>query len=149
MKLTQAVKNYFKTLRYPTEHTVEFMQKFVMPYWRKWREFNPSGTVDEALADFFHLNDRKVYHANALKDFNMPGQWMKTAGVGTYHAKGPRAVKRGQYMLLVVDRVDGTAKVEIELAGKYRIFTLQRFEFETLKDWIDVSETVTGLRHRD
>lgn len=147
MRLPQKIKSFFKLEDFgATDATVELMRMFILPFMRKW---DPGASVDDTIGAFFNIDHRRIYHGNAKKAFRMPGQWMKTGAVGTYHHKLNNSIVKGQYMLIVVDRKDGTAKIDVEMLGKTRTYLLQRFEFETLKDWIEISETNFIPRHRD
>lgn len=107
---------------------------FILPFGASW---DPRASVDDMVAEFFAVNSRRFYHGTAIKNFNMPGVYLHT-NVKTTGLKGPRAVTKGQYMLIVVDQKDQQTKVQIELTGKEREYRLTRAETEFLKDCVEV-----------
>lgn len=109
---------------------------WLLPFMKLW---NSRASVDDAVAAFFNEEHRKFYHGNAKRAFKLPGMYLKTGAVATRRF-GARDVVKGQYMLIVVDKKDQTAKVEIEVAGKERCFLLSRAEFEYLQDQVEVRE---------
>lgn len=145
MRLKQKLKTFFKA-ETSSESAVELLRMFIIPFMKKW---NPRASVDDALAAFFSLDDRKIVEAVAKRAFKMPGQYLLAGASGTY--KHPyKEIKKGETMLIVVDRKDGTAKIDVIIDGKTRTFKLKRFEFESLKDWVDITDAKSvSTRHRD
>jgi len=109
---------------------------FILPFMKAW---NPRASVDDALAAFFALDDRKIYHGNAKKPFKMPGEYKIKETLWGRRAPH-RDVAKGQYMLIAADRKSQTARVDIELMGKERSFKLSRAELEYLKDKVEMRE---------
>lgn len=140
MNLKRKLKNFFvgqkNSKQEASESAVELLRMFILPFMKAW---NPRANVDDTLAAFFSLDDRKIYHGNAKKPFKMPGEYSITAA--RFGRKAPiRDVSKGQYMLIVADRKDMTAKIDIELLGKNRTFKLTRAELEYLKDRVEMRE---------
>ncbi len=109
---------------------------FILPFMKAW---DPKASVDDAVAAFFAIEDRKFYHGNAKKSFKMPGQIL-IAGNRPVPRFGAREVTQGQYMLLAVDRRDQSARVDIRLTDKDRTFLLTRAELEYIKGNLEVKE---------
>lgn len=135
MRLKQKLKSYFKT-KQSSDTAVELLRMFILPFMAVW---NPRASVDDAVMEFFGVEDRKFYHANAKKAFKMPGKVLM-AGNRPVPRFGARDVVLGQYMLLAVDRADQTTRVDINMVGKDRTFLLTRAELEYIKDHIEVRE---------
>lgn len=133
--LKQKIKTFFKN-KDTSDASVEFLRMWLMPFMKRW---DPHAGVDDAIGAFFAVEHRKVYHGNAKRGFKLPGQYMKAGRVPTKRF-GPRDVTKGQYMIIVVDKKDQTAKIDINLAGKERTFLLSRAELEFLKDQVEVKE---------
>ncbi len=131
------LKSYFKT-RDTSEHGVELIRMFILPFRRLW---DPDGELDASVEAFFGIEHRKIYSGTARRDFKMPGLWMKTAARAVVKSPdGIRAIVKGQKMLLIVDQKDQITRVGIEVKGKEFTFKLSRAELEFIKDYVDVKE---------
>lgn len=128
----QKLKTFFKA-RESSESAVELLQKFIIPFSRGMRRVS----VDDVLAAFFAIDDRQFVYAKALRDFKMPGKFY-IAGNRPVLGAGPRTIKEGQTLLLVPDRREGTMRIEAVIEKRECNFLLERFEIETIKEWIDV-----------
>lgn len=135
MSFKHKVKTFFRN-KDTSETSVELLRHFILPFMRLW---NPNASVDDAIAAFFAVNERRFYHGTAKKPFMMPGHLMK-AGDRVSRLKGPRNVTKGQYMLLAVDRKDQNARIDIKIAGKDKTFKLSRAEMEFLKDYVEIRD---------
>jgi hypothetical protein len=135
MNLKRKLNSFFKTKR-SSDAGVELLKMFILPFMKAW---NPRAGVDDALAAFFVLDDRKIYHGNAAKAFKMPGEYKITESLWGRRAPH-RVVAKGQYMLIAADRKSQTARVDVELMGKERSFKLSRAELEYLKDKVEMRE---------
>lgn len=134
-RLKHKLKAFFKT-RDTSEHGVELLRMFILPFKELW---NSQARPDEVIEAFFATEHRKFYHGIAKRDFKMPGQ-VFMAGNRPVQRFGARDVLEGQKMLLAVDKKDQNARVDITLEGKYRTFLLTRAELEHLKSCIKVME---------
>lgn len=134
MSLRQKVKRFFKANE-ASDSAVELLRQFILPFGKSW---DPKAGVDDMVAAFFAVNDRKFFHGTAKRNFNLPGQYIHS-NIHLMQKKGPRAVTQGQYMLIVVDAKDQQTKVQIELAGQEREYRLTRAETEFLKDYVEVT----------
>ncbi len=138
MSLKFKLKAYFKT-KDTSEHAVEFMRMFILPFMKVW---NPDASIDAAVEAFFGMNDRKFFYGVARRDFDMPGYYMKAGNRPVVRSMGGlRAIVKGQQMLLAVDRRDNTARIDVVMNGKDCTFKLSRAELEFIKDYVDVKET--------
>lgn len=135
MNLKQRFKSFFKT-KNATDATVELTRMFILPFVAKW---NSRAPLEHAIGAFFSERHRKFYHANAKKSFKMPGH-VFIAGNRTIQRFGNRDVAKGQYMLIVLDNKDKTAKVQIKILDKEREFLLTLPELEYLKDLVELKE---------
>ena len=122
LRLKQRLKSFFKADQ-TSDAAVELLQYFIIPFSRGMK----------------HAGVDDVVYARANRDFKLPGKYFG-AGNRPIYGLGPRAVKGDQTMMLVLDRVDETVKVELKLNGSEHNYLLEKFEFETIKDWIDVIE---------
>lgn len=113
-----------------SESAVELLQMFILPFSRMW---DSKASVDDALAAFFATEDRKIQSGRARINFLMPGLWMREGGMPKKRYKN-RSVKAGTELLIVVDRKDQTAKIDVLVGGVEHTFLLTRGEFEYLKD---------------
>lgn len=135
MSVKQRLKSLFQA-RSGSEYAVELAQRFLIPFMRYYNK----QSLDESLADFFALNQRKIFYAKATRSFQLPGKYLVAGnrpiqGVGSQEI---RNIKLGKVLLIVLDSVDQTAKVEIVVNDQSHCFLLERFEFETIKDWIKI-----------
>lgn len=128
------LRSFFKA-RESSEHAVELLEKWIIPFSRGMKRAG----IDDVIAAFFALNSRKFFWLRAVRDFTLPGKYY-VAGNRPVYGLGPRKVPVGKVMLVAVDQAEGTARVEIKLDGKYCNYLLEKFEFETVKDWLEVIE---------
>lgn len=137
MSLKLRLKNFFKA-RESSEEAVELLRMFILPFSRKLKKTG----VDDTIAAFFGIDDRKIVWAKARRNFRMPGKYLIAGNrpLEGYGPSGVRNIRKRQTLLLAVDRDIGRARVELEVEGKSHSFQLERFEFETLKDWVEVLE---------
>lgn len=125
---------FFKT-KGTTDEAIEFTRHFLVPFAKAVKH----GVVDDVIAAFFAVEDRKFFWAKASREFKMPGKYY-IAGNRPVYGAGPRKIKKGQTLLIAVDRKEGTARVEATIGERDCNFLLEKFEFETIKDWINVIE---------
>lgn len=125
-------KAFFK-MKEATDSGIELLEKFILPFSRQTRRLG----VDDMLEAFFSLNDRVFLYAKANRDFKLPGKYM-LAGNRPVYGLAPREIKKGKVFLIVLDRKDRTAKLEIVIKEVAHNFLLEIYEFETIKDWLDV-----------
>lgn len=121
-----------------TDDTLEFARMFILPFARKYKV--RGATVDDMLAQFFNINTRKLFYGVAKQPFKMPGSFLRAPrrGVKGY---GPRDIPEGDRMLIIVDSVDQSVKIERLFLDPGPEFLLERYEFESIKDKLDVKET--------
>lgn len=131
----QKIKKFFKT-KDATRATEEILEKFIMPFVKRQEE---GVSVDDAIAAFFNTDKRVVLHAKALRKFRMPGQHMRIGGPPTKRF-GIRIVPEGTLMTMVLDKKDGTIKIDLTLEGQDITFLLERFEWNYLKDRLEIYE---------
>lgn len=143
MRLKQKLKSYFKT-RDSSDSAVEFLRMWLQPFIDLWSEVHPDSTIDNAISAFFGEKDRRIYDAVAKADFRMPGGIMKCGNRYTIRVSN-RQVRKGQNLILAVDKKDQEARVDVVIDGKYLTFKLTRAEMEYLKDRL-VILTVEGRR---
>jgi hypothetical protein len=136
MSLKNNLRRFFGA-REASESAVELLRMFIMPFARKYNGRNT--TVDDVIADFFNVNTRRFYYGTAKRKFKMPGDFL-LKGVSRIPGFGPRAIDNGQGMLMVVDKVSNQVRIETMTQEQRCIYVLERFEFETIKDWLDVRE---------
>lgn len=134
MRLKQKLKTFFKT-KDSSEHAVEFLRMFLIPFIKMWDQ---NASVDDAIAAFFSVNDRRFFHGTAMRDFKMPGLYAKAGDVWRKKL-GARNVRKGQYMLVAADRKTQDARIDITIDGKYLTFKVTRAEFEFIKDYVHMA----------
>ncbi len=138
MSLKFKLKAYFKT-RDTSEHAVEFVRMFILPFLRAW---NPDASIEEAVEAFFGIKYRRFYSGVAKRNFEMPGYFMKAGNRPVVRSvPGTRGILKGQRMLLAVDRNDQSTRIDVVMNGKDCTFKLTRPELEFIKDYVDVKET--------
>lgn len=131
--LKKKFKDFFQT-REATDETIEFTRMFIMPFASSLKKRGLS--VDDVIGLFFSVEDRKFFYARANRDFKLPGALMVTGARGD-KGQGPRSVRKGQKMLVVLDKKDGFAKIELKMNGEYLNYRLEQFEIKTIQDWIE------------
>lgn len=137
MSLKNNLKKFFGA-NDASDSAVELLRMFIIPFARKYGGRNT--TVDDIIHDFFNVDNRKFYRGTAKRSFKMPGDYLKK-DVERVPGFGPRAVAEGQTMLIVADKITNQVKIELTSPHIYSTFILERYEFETIKDWLDVRET--------
>lgn len=133
----QKFKSVFQTGG--SNEAIELLEKFILPF---TKALPIVSSLDEAVLGFFAVHRREFFFARAVRDFNLPGKGY-IAGNRPVYGVYPRRIKKGQKLLIAVDKKEGTARVEVRTAskdgeGEMRNFLLEKFEFETIKDWIEV-----------
>lgn len=128
------LKQFFKAEE-GSEFAVELLEHWILPFSRGMKKYS----VDDVIATFFAMEDRKFFYVRAHRNFNLPGKFY-VAGNRPVYGLGDRKIIKGQVMLVAVDRKEGTARVEVGGPDAERNFLLERFEFDTIKDWLDVLE---------
>lgn len=140
MSIKRKLKSFFRVNKSneASDTAAELLEKFILPFAKHW---NPLASVDDAIAAFFAMDERKFFWGKALKDFKLPGSHLK-AGNREIRMTDPalRLIKKNQMLLLAVDRKDQSARVGIERDGKELTFKLTRAQVEFLKDHIEVKE---------
>ncbi len=132
MILKKRLKKFFRA-RESSDSAVELLQKFIIPFSRGMKRVS----VDDVIAAFFGIDDRHFVYVKANRDFKMPGKYY-VAGNRPIYGIGPRTINKGQSLLYVPDRQDQQARVAAFINGKECNFLLEKFEVETIKDWLDV-----------
>ncbi len=135
MRLKQKLKTFFKT-REGSDTAVELLRMYILPFLKGW---DPNASIDDAIGAFFGIEDKKFFNGIAKRNFKMPGEYMVPAARPTRKFKD-RTVLKGQKMLIVIDRKDQTARVDIIINHKYLTFKLSRPEVEFLKDYVEIKE---------
>lgn len=135
MRLKQKLKSFFKT-KDASETAVELLRMFILPFMREW---NPQASVDDAVAAFFAVNDRKFYSGKATKPFKLPGRVFKS-GARAIMRHGPNDILLGQQLLIAVDRIEQEIRIDVRIDGKDKTFLLTKQEFEYIKNSIEVRE---------
>lgn len=128
----QKFNSFFKT-KEASDAGIELLQRFIIPFARGMKR----NTVDDVLEAFFATETRGFFYAKANRDFKLPGKYY-VAGNRPVYGLAPREIKKGKVMLIAVDRKDSQARIEIVNKEKSNNFLLEKFEFETIKDWLDV-----------
>lgn len=134
-RLKHKLKKFFKADQ-ASDSAVELLRMFILPFAKRW---DSGAGVDDVLAAFFATTQRKIVEGKALKNFRMPGMYQRPGGSLTRRF-GTREVPAGTNMLIVVDRHDQTAKIDLELEGTKITYVLSRPEFEFLKDRVQIYE---------
>jgi hypothetical protein len=117
-----------------SQHGVEFLKLFLMPF---LRSYDPGMNLDDAVAAWFNLDKRTMVEAEAKRAFRMPGYVALAAG-GKWSARAPhREIVKGQKMLMVIDSKDQTTKVDVVIEKKDYTFRLTRAETVFLKDQVN------------
>jgi hypothetical protein len=130
------LKSFFKAGE-GSESAVELLTHFILPFSRGMKK---SG-VDDVIAAFFGVDERGFFYCKAKRTFEMPGGYFIAGDRPVQGLKVPqRHIKRGQVMLVAVDRETSTARIDVGHVDNSATFSLQKFEFETIKDWLDVIE---------
>lgn len=128
------LKSFFKAGE-GSESAVELLMKWIIPFSRGMKK---SG-VDDVVSAFFSVDDRMFAYVKAKRSFTLPGKYYVAGNRPVYGAGLTwRKIVKGQVLLMAIDRVDGTARVEVGPPDDGRMFLLEKFEFETVKDWLDV-----------
>jgi hypothetical protein len=131
----QKLKTFFKT-KDASDAAVDILRHFILPFSRQFKGRNV--VIDDVLSAFFALEDRRFVMLEAKHSFRLPGKYY-VAGNKAIAGAGPRAIKKGQRFLAVLDRKDKTVKMETgEQTGEYHAFLLQEFEFRTIEDHLNV-----------
>ena len=133
--LKRKLSKYFQT-KQTSETAVKLMEMFILPFLKYW---NPLASVDDAVMAFFAAEDRMICYGTAKRGFRMPGE-VALAGAKYSKMAKERDVKRGQKMLVVFDRIDQTAKVDINLNGKDYTFRLLKAEVDLFNEVVDLVE---------
>lgn len=131
----QRLKSFFKN-RTMSEHGVEFLRMWGLPFLKL---YDPISSVDDALAAFFNIDKRNIADLVAKRNFKMPGEVALASGGKWSRRKGVtgRDVTKGSKMVAVFDSKDQTAKVDVQIEGKWKTFRLERYEVEFLKDQVE------------
>lgn len=120
-----------------SDAAVELLRMFILPFSRKYKGRHVA--IDDVISDFFNVDTRKFYYATANDSFKMPGIYL-THGKHGIEGYGPRAVKKGQQFLMVIDKVTKQTRIESDFGDKYCSYMLTQPELETIKDYLDVKE---------
>lgn len=128
------LKSFFKAGE-GSESAVELLTHWILPFSRGMKKTS----VDDMVAAFFALDDRQIFYVKAKRNFRLPGKFLVAGnrpvyGLGIEHSK----IKKGQVLLVAIDRKEGNARVEVGGPDAEKTFLLERFEFETIKDWLNV-----------
>jgi hypothetical protein len=130
----QKLKTFFKT-KDTTDASVEILKQFILPFSKQFKGRNT--TIDDVLESFFNTHTRRFAMLVAKRDFKLPGRYF-VAGSKSIEGTGPRAVKKGQKLLVVIDKKERQAKIETTFNGNYHCYLLKEFEFKTIAEWCDV-----------
>jgi hypothetical protein len=136
MSLKNNLKRFFGA-KEASDSAVELLRMFIIPFAREYGGRNR--TVDDVIKDFFNVDTRRFYHGKATRNFKMPGDYLMK-NITRVQGYGPRTIKKDQGMLMVVDKASNQVKIEVDIEDHYSTFILERHEFETIKDWLDVRE---------
>jgi hypothetical protein len=130
------LKTFFKSGE-GSESAVELLVNWILPFSRGMKK----ASVDDVIGAFFAVDDRLFAYVKAKRNFVLPGKYY-VAGNRPVIGAGLafRKITKGQVLLMAIDRVDGTARVEVGNPDEGRMFLLERFEVETIKDWLNVIE---------
>ena len=135
ISLRARLKAFFK-VKDSTENSILILEKFILPFAEK---FNGDGQhEDTVLEAFFNTSNRHIFEVEAIRPFNMIGG-MLTAGNRQIRGLLPRQIKKGQKMLVTLDRIDETARITFKDKEEEYEYLLLKYEFETIKDWLNVS----------
>lgn len=127
---SRRVKEFFKN-EDETEASVEFVHMFLAPFAKEYYTWGES--VDDIIAAFFNTSTRRIFNAKAIRGFQMPGGEWRTNGGYPIVGTPKRRVEAGDWLLVVEDTKDGTAKIE----WNERNFLLSAPEWTTIKDWLE------------
>jgi hypothetical protein len=130
----QKLKTFFRN-RDTSDSAVDILKNFILPFSRQFQGRNT--TIDDVLESFFNTSTRRFHYLRANRDFKIPGRYM-IAGGKSIEGAGPRAAKKGQTFLVVLDRKENLVKIETKLAGKYHCYLMRAWEFKTMSEWCDV-----------
>jgi hypothetical protein len=132
--LRKRFREFFATSK-SSDFGIELLEKFIIPFAREYSKRGAS--VDDMLADFFATDERLFFYLKATREFELPGSLFIT-GRKTTKAYTRVKVRKGQRMLAALDRKDETVRIEIVHYNERKNILLQRFEFEAIKDCLEV-----------
>lgn len=133
--LKNKIKSFFKT-KDSTEASIDILEKFIIPFASMFQS-RKEVHEDEVIGEFFNIKNRHIHEVVTNRDFMMPGA-LVIAGRRVRRGIGDRRVLEGQKMLLIVDKIDNNAKVLYKQGSKEVEYLLERYEIETIKDWLNV-----------
>lgn len=135
LSLKNKIKSFFKT-KDSTEASIDILEKFIIPFASMFRS-NAGIHEDEVIGEFFNVRNRHIHEVVAKRDFMMPGA-MVIAGRRTRRGVGDRRVLEGQKMLVIIDKAENNAKVFYRSGPREVEYLLERYEIETIRDWLNV-----------
>jgi hypothetical protein len=132
--LRKKFRQFFSTSK-SSDYAVELLEKFILPFSHEYSKRGAS--VDDMISDFFAVDDRLFFYLKATREFTLPGS-IFIAGRKTTKAYTKIQVRKGQRMLAALDRKDSTVRIEIVHYGESKNILLEKFEFEAIKDYLEV-----------
>lgn len=136
MAFKHKLKAFFKS-RDASDAAVELLRNFILPFSRQFKGRNI--TVDDVLSAFFSLDNRKFVHLKAKHSFQMPGRYFVTSARAIYGV-GPRAIRKGQKLLGVLDKKERTVRLETTSEKDFHAYLLKDFEFKVIEDHLEVAK---------
>lgn len=127
-------KNIFSKHGPKRWHVVKFMELFIRPFAKIVYNVDQDRAQD-VIDLFFHANTRHLFFAKAKKRFYMPGKIFKDEK--EVSRRGRRMIPANKIMTVCIDRVLGTANVELNLQKNAYIYKMSIPEFESLADKLE------------
>jgi hypothetical protein len=133
VSVKQKLKSFFKASE-ASDSAVELLRMYILPFSKKVKGRGVS--VDDVLSFFFALEDRSFVTVEAREKFKMPGR-MSITGARAEYGIGPRAIVKGQRMLMAMDKKENRTRIETKINGKFYQFVLENFELKTIQDYLE------------
>lgn len=133
-EIRKKFKGFFP-LNKASDNGVELLERFIYPFIKALPQRSPS--IESVLTMFFAAEDRVFFYLRALRGFELPAK-LFIAGNRTTHDYKKVRIKKNQVLMAILDRRDQTVKIEIIDEEERKNFLLEKFEFETMKDWVEV-----------